>query len=160
MRKKKHFLISAALLAIIFVSIERYDNYIGQKFYQESTQGLLSTYEQLDKTFFDVCAAQLECTEDWCDYLNYCAEQDKKEQNAEDGWGNFVNDRKNWQYSDFYVFNEDCEYWTIDGRRGTAEHVKDAFKELYEKKVLLCQAMLQAMEKLKSCLQFLQIPLS
>ena len=32
MRKKwKYFLISAALLAIIFVSIERYDNYIGQK---------------------------------------------------------------------------------------------------------------------------------
>lgn len=134
MRKKKHFLISAALLAIIFVSIERYDNYIGQKFYQESTQGLLSTYEQLDKTFLMFAQRNWNALEDWCDYLNYCAEQDKKEQNAEDGWGNFVNDRKNWQYSDFYVFNEDCEYWTIDGRRGTAEHVKDAFKELYEKK--------------------------
>lgn len=134
MRKKKHFLISAALLAIIFVSIERYDNYIGQKFYQESTQGLLSTYEQLDKTFLMFAQRNWNALEDWCDYLNYCAEQDKKERNAEDGWGNFVNDRKNWQYSDFYVFNEDCEYWTIDGRRGTAEHVKDAFKELYEKK--------------------------
>ena len=134
MRKKKHFLISAALLAIIFVSIERYDNYIGQKFYQESTQGLLSTYEQLDKTFLMFAQRNWNALEDWCDYLNYCAEQDKKEQNAEDGWGNFVNDRKNWQYSDFYVFNEDCEFWTIDGRRGTAEHVKAAFKELYEKK--------------------------
>ena len=45
------FLISAALLTIIFVSIERYNNYIGQKFYKESTQGLFATYEQLDKTF-------------------------------------------------------------------------------------------------------------
>ena len=45
------FLISAALLTIIFVSIERYNNYIGQKVYQESTQGLFATYEQLDKTF-------------------------------------------------------------------------------------------------------------
>lgn len=135
MRKKKHFLISAALLAIIFVSIERYDNYIGQKFYQESTQGLLSTYEQLDKTFLMFAQRNWNALEDWCDYLNYCVEeQDKKERNAEDGWGNFVNDRKNWQYSDFYVFNEDCEFWTIDGRRGTAEHVKAAFKELYEKK--------------------------
>ena len=134
MRKKKHFLISAALLTIIFVSIERYDNYIGQKFYQESTQGLLATYEQLDKTFMMFAQRNWNALEDWCNYLNYCAEQDKKEQNVEDGWGNFVNDRKNWQYSDFYVFNEDCEYWTIDGRRGTAEHVKTAFKELYEKK--------------------------
>lgn len=136
MRKKwKYFLISAALLTIIFVSIERYDNYIGQKFYQESTQGLLATYEQLDKTFMMFAQRNWNALEDWCNYLNYCVEeQDKKEQNAEDGWGNFVNDRKNWQYSDFYVFNEDCEYWTIDGRRGTAEHVKDAFKALYEKK--------------------------
>ena len=48
MRKKwKYFLISAALLAIIFVSIERYDNYIGQKFYQESTQGLVQLFELL-----------------------------------------------------------------------------------------------------------------
>ncbi len=136
MRKKwKYFLISAALLAIIFVSIERYDNYIGQKFYQESTQGLLATYEQLDKTFMMFAQRNWNALEDWCNYLNYRAEeQDKKEQNAEDGWGNFVNERKNWQYSDFYVFNEDCEFWTIDGRRGTAEHVKDAFKALYEKK--------------------------
>ena len=58
----------------------------------------------------------------------------KNIEKGEDGWGNFVNERKNWQYSDFYVFNEDCEFWTIDGRRGTAEHVKDAFKALYEKK--------------------------
>ena len=136
MRKKwKYFLISAALLTIIFVSIERYDNYIGQKFYQESTQGLLATYEQLDKTFMMFAQRNWNALEDWCNYLNYREEeQDKKEQNAEDRWGDFVNDRKNWQYSDFYVFNEDCEYWTIDGRRGTAEHVKDAFKALYEKK--------------------------
>lgn len=97
MRKKwKYFLISAALLAIIFVSIERYDNYIGQKFYQESTQGLLATYEQLDKTFMMFAQRNWNALEDWCNYLNYRAEeQDKKEQNAEDGWGNFVNERKN-----------------------------------------------------------------
>lgn len=134
-KKWKHFLISAALLTIIFVSIERYNNYIGQKVYQESTQGLFATYEQLDKTFLMFVQRNWNALEDWCNYLNYCVEeQDKKERNAEDGWGNFVNDRKNWQYSDFYVFNEDCEFWTIDGRRGTAEHVKAAFKELYEKK--------------------------
>lgn len=134
-KKWKHFLISAALLTIIFVSIERYNNYIGQKVYQESTQGLFATYEQLDKTFLMFVQRNWNALEDWCNYLNYCVEeQDKKERNAEDGLGNFVNDRKNWQYSDFYVFNEDCEFWTIDGRRGTAEHVNTAFKELYEKK--------------------------
>ena len=95
MRKKwKYFLISAALLTIIFVSIERYDNYIGQKFYQESTQGLLATYEQLDKTFMMFAQRNWNALEDWGNYLNYCVEeQDKKEQNAEDGY--------------YYYFGED-----------------------------------------------------
>lgn len=104
-KKWKYFLISAALLTIISVSIECYDNYIGQKVYQESTQGLFATYEQLDNTFLMFAQRNWNALEDWCNYLNYCAEeQDKKERNAE------------------------------DGRRGTAEHVKTAFKELYEKK--------------------------
>lgn len=132
-KKWKYFLISAALLTIIFVSIERYNNYIGQKFYQESTQGLLSTYEQLDKTFLMFAQRNWNALEDWGSYLNYCLEeQDKKEQDTQEDWSDFVNNRENWKYSDFYVFNEDCEYWTIEGRRGTADHVKAAFEDLYE----------------------------
>lgn len=134
MRKKwKHFLISAALLTIISVSIERYDNYIGQKFYQESTQGLLSTYEQLDKTFLMFAQRNWNALEDCGSYLNYRLEEwDKKGQNTQEDWSDFVNNRENWKYSDFYVFNEDCEYWTIEGRRGTADHVKAAFEALYK----------------------------
>ena len=132
-KKRKYFLISAALLTIIFVSIERYNNYIGQKFYQESTQGLLSTYEQLDKTFLMFAQRNWNALEDWGNYLNYRLEkQDKKEQDTQEDWSDFVNNRENWKYSDFYVFNEDCEYWTIEGRRGTADHVKAAFEDLYE----------------------------
>lgn len=132
-KKRKYFLISAALLTIIFVSIERYNNYIGQKFYQESTQGLLSTYEQLDKTFLMFAQRNWNALEDWGNYLNYrLGEQDKKEQDTQEDWSDFVNNRENWKYSDFYVFNEDCEYWTIEGRRGTADHVKAAFEDLYE----------------------------
>ena len=69
MRKKwKYFLISAALLTIISVSIGCYNNYIGQKFYQESTQGLLATYEQLDKTFMMFAQRNWNALEDWCNY--------------------------------------------------------------------------------------------
>ena len=153
-KKRKYFLISAALLTIIFVSIERYNNYIGQKFYQESTQGLLSTYEQLDKTFLMFAQRNWNALEDWGSYLNYrLEEQDKKEQDTQEDWSDFVNNRENWKYSDFYVFNEDCEYWTIEGRR---LHLKIFMKKMR----LLYQAMSQVMEKLKSCLQFHQIPLS
>ena len=134
MRKKwKYFLISAALLTNVFVIIKSYDNYIGQKFYQESTQGLLSTYEQLDKTFLMFAQRNWNALEDWGSYLNYrLEEQDKKEQDTQEDWSDFVNNRENWKYSDFYVFNEDCEYWTIEGRRGTADHVKAAFEDLYK----------------------------
>ena len=32
---------------------------------------------------------------------------------------------------DFYLFNEQCEFWTTAGRQGTAEHMRAAFEELY-----------------------------
>lgn len=29
------------------------------------------------------------------------------------------------------MFNEECQYWTVDGRQGTVEHVRNAFEQLY-----------------------------
>ena len=100
-KKEVEVFFDISCCAIIFVSIERYNNYIGQKGLSGKYAGTVCYIDSLI-VFFDVCAAQLECARDWCNYLNYCVEeQDKKERNAEDGWGNFVNDQLRWQYSDF-----------------------------------------------------------
>lgn len=126
--KRKSLFMTAVLVFIMVVSIGHYSMYIGQQFYNESTQNLLSTYEQVDKTFLMFAQRNWNVLADWSLYLRELSEQNDPERK----WRDFVKERENWQYSDFYVFNEECQYWTVDGRQGTAEHVKKAFEELYE----------------------------
>ena len=126
--KRKSLFMTAVLVFIMVVSIGHYSMYIGQQFYNESTENLLSTYEQVDKTFLMFAQRNWNVLADWGLYLKELSERDEPERR----WRDFVKERENWQYSDFYVFNEECQYWTVDGRQGKADHVKKAFEELYE----------------------------
>lgn len=40
--------------------------------------------------------------------------------------------KKTWHYSDFYLFNEQNQFITIEGRSGVADNAKDAFNELFK----------------------------
>lgn len=126
-RKSKSFAMTATLIAILLLSICHYSIYVGRQFYHESTENLLSTYEQVDKTFMMFAQRNWNVLADWSSYLKNLS----KEDNAEEKWCDFVKERENWQYSDFFVFNKECQYWTSDGRQGTAEHVRESFEKLY-----------------------------
>ena len=125
--KKKSFALTAILIAILVTSICHYSMYVTRQFYHESTENLMSTYEQVDKTFMMFAQRNWNVLTDWSSYLKSLSEED----NPEEKWRTFVEERESWQYSDFYVFNEECQYWTVDGRQGTAEHVRNAFEQLY-----------------------------
>ena len=125
--KRKSFAMTATLIAILVISIYHYSIYVGRQFYHESTENLMSTYEQVDKTFMMFAQRNWNVLADWSSYLKNLS----KEENAEEKWCDFVKERENWQYSDFFVFNEACQYWTIDGRQGVAEHVRESFEQLY-----------------------------
>ena len=127
-RKENNIFHTALLILIMLVSIAAYNFYIQQQIYYESTQGLLSTYGQVTKTFTMFAQRNWNILTDWSSYLQFIAEDD----DAEEKWMDFIAQKATWQYSDFYLFNEDCQYWTTAGRQGTAEHVRDAFMELYE----------------------------
>ena len=47
-------------------------------------------------------------------------------------WNDFVREKKTWHYSDFYLFNEQNRFITIEGRSGVADNAKDAFNELFK----------------------------
>ena len=126
-KKRKSFAMTAILITILVLSICHYSMYISRQFYHESTENLMSTYEQVDKTFLMFAQRNWNVLTDWSSYLKNLSEQDTPEEK----WRDFVEERENWQYSDFYVFNEDCQYWTVDGRQGTAEHVRESFEQLY-----------------------------
>ena len=49
--KKKSFALTAILIVILVTSTCHYSIYVTRQFYHESTENLMSTYEQVDKTF-------------------------------------------------------------------------------------------------------------
>ena len=104
-KKRKNILLIAGMLLALLVGILIYNGYTQEQIYQESTANLLSTYGQSAKTFTMFAQRNWNILNDWDGYLGALA--------------------------DFYLFNEQCEFWTTAGRQGTAEHMKAAFEELY-----------------------------
>ena len=126
-QKKKNIVLAVVLVAVMLLSIVGYSSYTQQQIYYESTQNLLSTYGQVSKTFTMFAQRNWNILTDWASYLEYIAD----DEDAEEKWKDFIGEKATWQYSDFYLFNTNCQYWTTAGRQGTAEHVRDAFMELY-----------------------------
>ena len=127
MKKRKNILLIAGMLLVLLVGILVYGVYTQEQIYQESTENLLSTYGQSAKTFTMFAQRNWNILTDWESYL--CALAEKGEQ--EEQWQEYIAQKATWQYTDFYLFNEQCEFWTTAGRQGTAEHMKEAFEKLY-----------------------------
>ena len=126
-KKRKNILLTVGLLLVLLVGILVYADYTQKQIYQESTENLLSTYGQSAKTFTMFAQRNWNILTDWDSYLSALAENGQQE----DQWQEYIAPKATWQYTDFYLFNEQCEFWTTAGRQGTAEHMKDAFEKLY-----------------------------
>ena len=127
MKKRKNILLIAGMLLVLLVGILVYGVYTQEQIYQESTENLLSTYGQSAKTFTMFAQRNWNILTDWDSYL--CALAERGEQEGQ--WQEYIAQKATWQYTDFYLFNEQCEFWTTAGRQGTAEHMKEAFEKLY-----------------------------
>ena len=127
MKKRKNILLIAGMLLVLLVGILVYGVYTQEQIYQESTENLLSTYGQSAKTFTMFAQRNWNILTDWDGYLGALVERGE----LEDQWQEYIAQKATWQYTDFYLFNEQCEFWTTAGRQGTAEHMKDAFEKLY-----------------------------
>lgn len=127
MKKQKNILLIAGMLLAMLVSIFVYSIYTQKQIYQESTENLLSTYGQSAKTFTMFAQRNWNILNDWDSYLGALAEKGEQEEQ----WQDYIAQKATWQYTDFYLFNEQCEFWTTAGRQGTAVHMKEAFEKLY-----------------------------
>lgn len=126
-KKRKNILLIAGMLLVLLVGILVYGVYTQDQIYQESTANLLSTYGQSAKTFTMFAQRNWNILNDWDSYLDALAERGE----LEGQWQEYIAQKATWQYTDFYLFNEQCEFWTTAGRQGTAEYMKDAFEKLY-----------------------------
>ena len=126
-KERKNILLIAGMLLALLVGILIYSGYAQEQIYQESTANLLSTYGQSAKTFTMFAQRNWNILNDWDSYLGVLAERGEQEEQ----WQEYIAQKATWQYTDFYLFNEQCEFWSTAGRQGTAEHMKDAFEKLY-----------------------------
>lgn len=126
-KKRKNILLIAGMLLALLVGILIYSAYTQKQIYQESTANLLSTYGQSAKTFTMFAQRNWNILTDWDSYLGTLAELGEQEGQ----WQEYIAQKATWQYTDFYLFNEQCEFWTTAGRQGTAMHMKEAFEKLY-----------------------------
>ena len=126
-KKRKNILLIAGMLLALLVGILVYTDYTQEQIYQESTENLLSTYGQSAKTFTMFAQRNWNILNDWDSYLDALVERGEQEGQ----WQEYIAQKATWQYTDFYLFNEQCEFWTTAGRQGTAEHLRATFEELY-----------------------------
>lgn len=127
MRKNKEkVLLSMALVLLMTVSIFFYALYIRQQIYYEGTRAMLETYEQVNKTFTMFAQRNWNVLTDWGGYLREMAAPETATQ-----WRDFKEEKKTWNYSDFYMANENGDYWTVDGREGLgSENIQAVFTAL------------------------------
>ena len=126
-QKRKNILLIAGMLLALLVGILVYTDYTQEQIYQESSENLLSTYGQSAKTFTMFAQRNWNILTDWDSYLSALAEKGEQEEQ----WQEYIAQKATWQYTDFYLFNEQCEFWTTAGRQGTAEYMKATFEKLY-----------------------------
>ena len=124
--KRKNILLIAGMLLVLLVGILAYSAYTQKEVYQESTANLLSTYGQSAKTFTMFAQRNWNVLMDWGGYLRKMAAPETATK-----WRDFEEEKKTWNYSDFYMANENGDYWTVDGREGLgSENIQAVFTAL------------------------------
>lgn len=115
------------IVVVLLFGIYQYRTFIQTEIYQENSEHLLATYEQVNRTFTLFTRRNWNVLSDWDEYLQCISDAE----NTETVWHDFADRKNNWQYSDFYMFNEHCDFLTANNRKGTADSIRNCFQEMY-----------------------------
>ena len=126
-RNKEKITLSILLAAVLAVGIVGYVIYVQRQFYAESTENLLETYEQVDKTFTMFAQRNWNVLSEWGSNLQGDADGEAVRASLR----LFDRQKSTWKYSSLYLFNADCTYLDAEGDYGSAKHVWGAFSEMY-----------------------------
>ncbi len=127
-RNKLAVAVFICTMAMLSGTLAVYVNYLDDRIYDEGTTAVELTYRQTAKTFL------LFAQRNWnylSDVDNYVANLES-DQNADALFTVYATRANNWEYSDVYLFNEECDYHTIAQRSGRAESIKGVFDKLFD----------------------------
>ena len=128
MKKRPSIVLLTALLAVVFAAgIGVYSSYIGMKIYQESSNNLFESFSQISETFTLFVQRNWTVLGQWDGLLKNTG----SDADAENIWPDVQGSKESWRYSDFYLLNEDSQYLTADGRKGSAGSISGVIQELY-----------------------------
>ena len=100
-KTSKLLILAGAVLASLFLFMSIvYNNFVQKSIYEENSQHLLSTYEQVDKTFTMFVQHNWNALSDWSNNLQYLDDAE----NMKTLWYDFARRKDAWQYQDFYMF--------------------------------------------------------
>ena len=146
----KLLILAGTVLAFLFLfGIIFYNNFIKKSIYEENSQHLLSTYEQVDKTFTMFVQHNWNALSDWSNNLQYLDDAE----NMKTLWYDFARRKDAWQYQDFYMFNENCDFITAAGTE-MPQIYRGSFWICIKPASLLFPAILQAIPTAGSYLRF------
>ena len=128
MKHTRKILLPVILMIALFLSgLFLYYHRIRKEIYEKNSDHLLATYEQVNRTFVLFCDRNWNVLSDWDANLQYLADSS----NVHSAWKDLAERKNNWKYSDFYMFNENCDFITAEGRRGTADSIMNVFQKMY-----------------------------
>lgn len=115
------------LAVVLLLNILGYLVYVQRQFYRESTENLLETYEQVNKTFTMFAQRNWNVLSEWGNSL----QEDADEMAILASLRHFNREKTTWRYSELYLFNESSQYLKAAGERGEAQELWGAFEATY-----------------------------
>jgi diguanylate cyclase (GGDEF)-like protein len=124
--KRKTAIAVLILIAILTSILFCYQHFVHEKIHEESSTHLSDTYTQVGKTFNLFSQRNWSLLSSWDNTLSYLTSS----KDAASLWADLADAKNDWCFSDFALFNERCEYITVEGETGTLDDINAVFNEL------------------------------
>lgn len=108
----RFFALLIGLVVVISCTVCAYVSYLNGKLYEEGVSSVSHMYEQTAKTFSLFAQRNWNYLADVNGYMAYLAEGP----DIEEKFNVYASRANNWEYSDVYLLNENCDYRTIASR--------------------------------------------
>ena len=122
----RRWVLTLVVAAAMLGSIAVYLLHIQQQIYAEGARATQELYEQVNKTFTMFAQRNWNVLMDWGSALGSLEDPESATR-----FRNFDEEREIWNYSDFYMVNENWQYWTVAGRQGVGLNIRLAFEQMY-----------------------------